>query len=242
MITVKTKLTVAALVSAALLTARPAAAQHVRIGVGVGIGYPGVGVGAWGHGPYYAFHPRVSVSFGFYAGYPVPYPYGYYGAPYYPYPYYGYYPAPAYGYGYYPAPYYARPYGPYPYRAPYARPYYRGPHPAPHGRISSSDYSPTPAAPAYGARTTAPANVQARPAPREIAGLSFNVTPPAAAVFVDNVYVGEAKTFSATQPPLNVSAGRHAVELRADGYQATSFQIDAVAGQVLPFQGTLRQH
>jgi hypothetical protein len=60
-------------------------------------------------------------------------------------------------------------------------------------------------------------------------------------VYVDNVYVGDAQSFSASAPPLNVAAGRHQVELRANGFQPARFQVDAVAGQVVPFQGTLRQ-
>jgi hypothetical protein len=191
----------------------------------------------YGHGPYYAFHPRVAVGFGFYAGFPVPYPYGFYPGPY-PYPYYGYYPAPAYRY----APYYGRPYyaRPYPYAAPY---HYHGPIVAPHGHISGPVSAPGPVDQRYAvstARTSSPVQNPA-PAAREPAGLSFSVTPAAAAVYVDNVYAGEAQSFSATAPPLNVAAGRHQVELRANGFQPARFQVDAVAGQVVPFQGTLRQ-
>jgi hypothetical protein len=34
-------------------------------------------------------------------------------------------------------------------------------------------------------------------------------------------------------------AGRHHVELREPGYEVSSFDVDIVAGQVIPYQGQL---
>jgi hypothetical protein len=70
-------------------------------------------------------------------------------------------------------------------------------------------------------------------------GLSFEIEPYDAAVFIDGVYVGTVADFSPGQPPLTLRAGLHHVELRAAGYQVMDFDITVVAGQVIPYQGTL---
>jgi hypothetical protein len=41
--------------------------------------------------------------------------------------------------------------------------------------------------------------------------------------------------------PLGLPAGRHHVEIRASGYRTMSFDVDIVAGQVVPYQGTLQR-
>ena len=48
-------------------------------------------------------------------------------------------------------------------------------------------------------------------------GLSFEITPNDAELFVDNVRVGTVGEFTSTTQPLSVAAGHHHVEIRADG-------------------------
>ena len=72
-------------------------------------------------------------------------------------------------------------------------------------------------------------------------GLSFEITPNYAELFVDNVRVGTVGEFSSTTQPLGLAAGRHHVEIRAAGYQTISFDVDIIAGQVLPYQGSLER-
>ena len=74
----------------------------------------------------------------------------------------------------------------------------------------------------------------------ETGGVSFEITPADAAVFVDGVYVGAARNFSATAPPLLLAASRHHFELRAQGYQSMTFDVDVRAGEVVPYSGTLQ--
>src|SRR5581483_2602690 len=159
--------------------------------------------------PYYAFRPRLSLGFGLWAGYPVPFPYyGYYG--YYGYPY-------AYGYPY--------PYDPYAYG--YAAPSYGYPAPyanaAPQSAYPSATYPgdlPDSAAPDTSIQPSAPsssapsANGEQRPG-----GVSFDITPDNAAVFVDGTYVGTAGTFNPTSMPLGLIPGKHHIEIRASGYR-----------------------
>ena len=186
--------------------------------------------------PYYAFRPRVGIGFGLYLGYPIAYPYWafpnpyVYGDPYgyydYGYPGYGY---PGYGYA---APGYAPGYGSYP-----------APNRAYGSAAPQADPNTVTASP--GATATDPNAATAQPgagapAQGQYGGLSFQISPANAAVLVDGVYVGTAGQFTATTQPLTLAPGRHHVELRAEGYQAMTFDANVAPGQVLPYQGTLQ--
>jgi hypothetical protein len=72
-------------------------------------------------------------------------------------------------------------------------------------------------------------------------GLSFDIRPEDARVYVDRQYVGVAAQFSATDPPLSLAPGRHRVEIHAPGFEVIAFDVDIVPGQVIPYQGDLRQ-
>jgi len=72
-------------------------------------------------------------------------------------------------------------------------------------------------------------------------GLSFDITPSIADVFVDNVRIGTVGEFTSTTQPLGLSAGRHHIEIRATGYQTMSFDVDIIAGEVIPYQGSLER-
>jgi hypothetical protein len=72
-------------------------------------------------------------------------------------------------------------------------------------------------------------------------GVSFDVTPASAELFVDGTLVGTVGEFTPTTQPLGLAAGRHHIEVRAPGYHTLNFDVDIVAGQVIPYQGTLEQ-
>jgi hypothetical protein len=203
-----------------------------RVGPGI------VGSGRYGYGfsrPYYAFRPHLSLGFGLWAGFPVAYPYysGYpYGYPY-PYPYpdpysYSYpysYPAPSYGYpGQAPSGY---PSSGYPGQAPPSYPSSGYPGQAPSG-YPSSGYPPA-------------GTVGVQPGAETSGGVSFEITPNTAGAYVDGNYVGTVATFGPMSQPLPLAPGRHHIEVRAPGYQTMAFDTDAVAGQVIPYQGTMQR-
>lgn len=180
--------------------------------------------------PYYTFRPRISVGFGLYAGYAVGYPY------------YGY----GYGYGYpYPYPYrYDYGYS-YPYASSYPYPYaYSGSaYPYPDYRPSANPPSTYPnysqAPPAQGAQGSirvAPGTPQ-----QGSGGISFDITPNTAQVYIDGEYVGLVSNFSPTSQPLTLVPGRHHVEIRLLGYQTMTFETEVTAGQVVPYQGTMQR-
>ena len=72
-------------------------------------------------------------------------------------------------------------------------------------------------------------------------GMSFDITPSNAELFVDSVRVGTVGEFTPTTQPLGLEAGHHHIEIRAAGYQTMSFDVDIVAGQVIPYQGSLER-
>lgn len=86
-----------------------------------------------------------------------------------------------------------------------------------------------------------PNSIGVQPGQANIGGLSFEITPGDAQVLVDGNFVGTVDQFSPSSQPLGLSAGRHRVEVEAPGYQRISFDVNIVAGQVLPYQGTMER-
>jgi len=167
--------------------------------------------------PYYAFRPRVSLGFGIWAGYPLAYSYGFYDP-------------------FWDGPYaYAAPYpAPYPYADPYA---YSGSDPSAAYPPASSPYPPAAAQSQYPPADQNSVNVE--PSQQNMGGLSFEITPATAQLFVDGRAAGTVGEFTPTTQPLGLPAGRHQIEVQAPGYQTLTFDVDIVAGQVIPYQGTL---
>ena len=128
-----------------------------------------------------------------------------------------------YGYGYLGYGY-GSPYGYYdPYAYGYGDPGYYSAAPAPAAAPAPGTYAPNYSSSDYSQQ----------------GGMSFDIQPVDAAVFVDGKYVGAANDFGPQQPPLTIPAGRHHVDLRAQGFQTMSFDVTVVAGQVLPYQGSM---
>jgi hypothetical protein len=161
------------------------------------------------------------------------YPYHYYGHyPYHPfrpwlnlgfglwlgYPYYYGYPYPYYYYGY---PYYGSPYA-YPYGSSYVYP---------NSSSSTPSAETSVAVPSGNANVTTPST----------GALSFDVSPPSAEVWVDGNFIGAVGDFAPAGKPLELTSGRHAVEIRASGYHTVTFEVDVIAGQVMPYRGTMQQ-
>jgi hypothetical protein len=172
----------------------------------------------------------VSIGFGFWAGYPVSYPY--YAYPYsyaYPYPY------PAYSYPYATAPSYAYPAPSYndatqPYPQAGQSSVYPSAYPPSQYSNQGPDYSAPQSAPPAGGQSAS------------TGGVSFEVTPDTADVFVDGSFVGTAGSFGPKSQPLGLNAGRHRIEIRASGYRTMTFDADVQAGQVIPYQGSLQHN
>ncbi len=70
-------------------------------------------------------------------------------------------------------------------------------------------------------------------------GVSFDIQPPDAEIYIDGNYVGVVQDFGPYAAPLTLPAGPHHVDLRAPGFGPMSFNITVVPRQVIPYQGTL---
>ena len=72
-------------------------------------------------------------------------------------------------------------------------------------------------------------------------GVSFDITPASAQIWVDGVFVGDVEEFDATSAPLLLAPGDHYIEVRLAGYRTASFDVTIVSGEVTPYQGTLER-
>jgi hypothetical protein len=113
---------------------------------------------------------------------------------------------------------------PYPYYDPYAYP----------SRVYGSPY------PGYGYPAAGPGYQVGPGATTAYGGVSLDISPRDAAVYVDGTYAGVADDFYDPSQPLSVRAGRHRIELQAPGLQPLVFDVDVVPGQVIPYQGDLQ--
>ena len=106
--------------------------------------------------------------------------------------------------------------------------------------IYGSPYDDAPYSPAAAYPPAVTSSLEAQPSSdANMGGVSFDITPGTAELFVDDTLVGTVGQFTPTTQPLGLEAGHHRVEVRAPGYQTLRFDVDIVAGQVIPYQGTL---
>src|SRR5262249_10197534 len=139
-----------------------------------------------------------------------------------------YYPVP------YPAPYPSYP-APYPYGNQYPQypPTYQNQYPPAYQNQDPSYSNPYPQE--YQQQSTV--NIT----PAVTGGVSFAIQPSTAEVLVGGQSYGEVGSFSPrAEQPLALAPGRHRVEIRQAGYRDVAFDVDIIAGKVLPYQGTLQ--
>jgi PEGA domain len=92
----------------------------------------------------------------------------------------------------------------------------------------------------YGVPTYAYGDGMVYPAPVLYGGIAFSIVPDDASVIVDGSYVGNARDFGPTCQPLTLTPGRHHVELEVPGMAPLAFDVDIIAGQVIPYSGRLQ--
>jgi hypothetical protein len=177
--------------------------------------------------PYYSFRPHFSIGFGLWIGYPVAYTASYYYG--YPYPaYYGY-PAAPYAPAYYPRPTIPPP--AYGYPVANTAPEYPSTSYPPSTAPQPGYYEPDP--------QQGQGSIVAQPGMAS-GSVSFEITPSTAEVYIDGKYVARVSDLGPTTQPLALTPGRHHVEIRAAGYQTLTIEADVVAGQVIPYRGTMQ--
>jgi len=70
-------------------------------------------------------------------------------------------------------------------------------------------------------------------------GVSLEISPSDAEVFVDGEYAGLVQDFDGTQRPLTLTAGSHRLDVRAPGYEPLAMNVNVNPGEVVPFRGDL---
>jgi hypothetical protein len=85
------------------------------------------------------------------------------------------------------------------------------------------------------------ASIDAQRDQANMGGVSFEITPATAQLYIDGTYFGTVGEFTATTQPLGLEAGHHRIEVRATGYHTLSFEVEIVAGQVTPYRGELER-
>ena len=136
---------------------------------------------------------------------------------------------------------------PVPYASAYYDPFYYG-SAYPTTGYPASPYPAYPPATSYPQSSTVypqtvpdPNSIGVQPGQANVGGLSFDITPSDAEVLVDGNFAGTVDQFSPSSQPLGLSAGRHRVEVQAQGYQTMSLDVNIIAGQVLPYQGAMER-
>jgi PEGA domain len=72
-------------------------------------------------------------------------------------------------------------------------------------------------------------------------GITFEMTPYEADIYVDGTFAGHVSDFDGTRQPLTLTAGTHQIEVAAQGYQTLSFDVSVQPGQVIPYRGDLQR-
>jgi hypothetical protein len=141
----------------------------------------------------------------------------------------------------YPVPYAYSYYDPFYYGSPYDYPYPPTAYPPTQnpGYPPSTTYPQSP----YPQNAPDPNSIDVQPgqAQANTGGLSFDITPSDAEVVVDGNFVGTVGQFTSSSQPLGLAAGRHHVEVSSQGYRSITFDVDIIAGQVVPYQGSMEQ-
>jgi hypothetical protein len=73
-------------------------------------------------------------------------------------------------------------------------------------------------------------------------GLSFDIQPSDADVWVDGQYVGTVKTFTPYGEPLTLTPGQHHIVVQRDGFRGMEWDVTVEPGQVIPYRGAMQRY
>jgi hypothetical protein len=75
---------------------------------------------------------------------------------------------------------------------------------------------------------------------RGTGNLRLRVQPADAEVYVDGYFVGTVNDFNGMFQRLNVDAGPHRIELRAEGFETVEFEVLVTPGETITYRGQLK--
>jgi hypothetical protein len=76
---------------------------------------------------------------------------------------------------------------------------------------------------------------------RDIGGVRLKVKPEHGQVYVDGYYVGEVDSYDGVFQKLNLEAGAHRIEIRADGFTTEQFEVMVIPGETITYKGDLKK-
>jgi hypothetical protein len=76
---------------------------------------------------------------------------------------------------------------------------------------------------------------------RGVGSLRLKVKPEQAQVYIDGYFVGTVDGYDGVLQRLNVEAGAHRVELRADGFETVQFDVMVIPGETITYKGDMRR-
>ena len=119
---------------------------------------------------------------------------------------------------------------PYPYSYFYSgyAPHVYGSYYSTNSYYSGSDY--------YGIET-----YMAKPAVSVYGGVSFDIQPSDADLFIDGEYVGTVGTFKPAGEPLTLTPGEHRIAIQRNGYRPMEWDVTIEPGQVIPYRGVMEK-
>jgi PEGA domain-containing protein len=71
--------------------------------------------------------------------------------------------------------------------------------------------------------------------------LRLKIKPANAQVYIDGYFVGVVDSFDGVFQKLNVDAGPHRVELKAEGYETTDFEVVITPGDTITYKGDMKR-
>jgi hypothetical protein len=73
-------------------------------------------------------------------------------------------------------------------------------------------------------------------------GISFDIQPSDADVWVDDQYVGTVGTFTPYGEPLTLTPGQHKIVVQRDGFRTMEWDVMVEPGQVIPYRGAMERY
>ncbi|HEX7484543.1 MAG TPA: PEGA domain-containing protein [Vicinamibacterales bacterium] len=73
-------------------------------------------------------------------------------------------------------------------------------------------------------------------------GVSFDIQPSDADLFVDGEYVGTVGTFTPNGEPLTLTPGDHRIAVQRDGFRPMEWDVTIEPGQVIPYRGAMERY
>ncbi len=72
-------------------------------------------------------------------------------------------------------------------------------------------------------------------------GVSVDIAPASAQIYVDGVFAGIVEDFDGASEPLLLAPGTHYLEIRLAGYRTVTVDVTIAPGEITPYQGTLER-